>query len=96
MPMSAQHVNIHRAVVKLLEPIAKRTSIVLGSVFLVLQPRSSCRHEPCNVGTSVQMLETFYGHTSNRAMATKLTENKAEEVVVVGVAKGKIDKAVLL
>jgi hypothetical protein len=48
------------------------------------------------MGTSVQMLETFYGHTSNRAMATKLNENKAEEVVVVGVAEGKIDKAVLL
>lgn len=29
-----------------------------------------------NMGTSVQMLETFYGHTINRTMATELTKNK--------------------
>jgi integrase len=31
-----------------------------------------------NMGTSVQMLETFYGHTTNRAMATELTKNKGK------------------
>jgi integrase len=32
-----------------------------------------------NMGTSVQMLETFYGHTTNRAMATELTKNKGRQ-----------------
>jgi len=31
------------------------------------------------MGTSVQMLETFYGHRQNRAMATALTENKGRQ-----------------
>jgi hypothetical protein len=29
-----------------------------------------------NMGTSVKMLEQFYGHTSNRAMASELTRSK--------------------
>ena len=29
-----------------------------------------------NMGTSVKMLESFYGHTSNRAMASELTKTK--------------------
>jgi hypothetical protein len=41
-----------------------------------------------NMGTSVQMLEAFYGHTTNRTMATELTKNKGkEESVVVGVGR---------
>jgi len=28
---------------------------------------------------SVQMLETFYGHTTNRTMATELTKNKGKQ-----------------
>jgi len=32
-----------------------------------------------NIGTSVQMLETFYGHTTNRTMATELTKNKGKQ-----------------
>ena len=32
-----------------------------------------------NMGTSVQMLETFYGHTTNRTMATELTKNKRKQ-----------------
>jgi hypothetical protein len=32
-----------------------------------------------NMGTSVQMLETFYGHTTNRAMTTELTKNKGRQ-----------------
>jgi integrase len=32
-----------------------------------------------NMGTSVQMLETFYGHTTNRVMATELTKNKGKQ-----------------
>ena len=32
-----------------------------------------------NMGTSVQMLETFYGHTTNRTMATELTKNKGKQ-----------------
>jgi dienelactone hydrolase len=32
-----------------------------------------------NMGTSVQMLETFYGHTTNRTMATELTKNKGRQ-----------------
>jgi hypothetical protein len=31
------------------------------------------------MGTPVQMLETFYGHTTNRAMATELTKNKGKQ-----------------
>ena len=40
-----------------------------------------------NMGTSVQMLETFNGHTTNRAMSNRTHEEQgqAEEVVVVGV-----------
>jgi hypothetical protein len=34
---------------------------------------------PRNMDTSVQMLETFYGHTTNRAMATELTKNKGRQ-----------------
>ena len=30
-----------------------------------------------NMGTSVKMLEAFYGHTSNRAMASELTKTRA-------------------
>jgi integrase len=29
-----------------------------------------------NMGTSVKMLENFYGHTSNRAMADELTKHR--------------------
>jgi integrase len=32
-----------------------------------------------NMGTSVKMLEQFYGHTSNRAMADELTKTKQKE-----------------
>ena len=32
-----------------------------------------------NMGTSVKMLESFYGHTSNRAMASELTKTKNRE-----------------
>ena len=32
-----------------------------------------------NMGTSVQMLEKFYGHTTNRTMATELTKSKAKQ-----------------
>ena len=32
-----------------------------------------------NMGTSVKMLESFYGHTSNRAMATELTKNRNKQ-----------------
>jgi integrase len=32
-----------------------------------------------NMGTSVQMLETFYGHTTNRTMATELTKTKRKQ-----------------
>lgn len=32
-----------------------------------------------NMGTSVQMLENFYGHTTNRTMATELTKNKSRQ-----------------
>lgn len=32
-----------------------------------------------NMGTSVQMLETFYGHTTNQTMATELTKNKGRQ-----------------
>ena len=31
-----------------------------------------------NMGTSVKMLEAFYGHTSNRAMASELTKTRAK------------------
>lgn len=31
-----------------------------------------------NMGTSVRMLEAFYGHTSNRAMASELTKTRAK------------------
>jgi integrase len=32
-----------------------------------------------NMGTSVKMLEQYYGHTSNRAMADELTKNKSRK-----------------
>jgi integrase len=32
-----------------------------------------------NMGTSVKMLESFYGHTSNRAMASELTKTRAKQ-----------------
>jgi integrase len=32
-----------------------------------------------NMGTSVKMLESFYGHTSNRAMASELTKTRSKE-----------------
>ena len=32
-----------------------------------------------NMGTSVKMLENFYGHTSNRAMASELTKSRPKE-----------------
>ncbi len=32
-----------------------------------------------NMGTSVKMLEDFYGHTSNRAMASELTKTKPKQ-----------------
>lgn len=32
-----------------------------------------------NMGTSVKMLESFYGHTSNRAMASELTKTRKKE-----------------
>jgi integrase len=32
-----------------------------------------------NMGTSVKMLENFYGHTSNRAMASELTKSRSKE-----------------
>lgn len=32
-----------------------------------------------NMGTSVKMLESFYGHTSNRAMASELTKSRGKE-----------------
>jgi len=32
-----------------------------------------------NMGTSVKMLENFYGHTSNRAMASELTKTRSKE-----------------
>jgi len=32
-----------------------------------------------NMGTSVRMLEQFYGHVSNRAMASELTKSRAKE-----------------
>ena len=32
-----------------------------------------------NMGTSVKMLENFYGHTSNRAMASELTKTSAKK-----------------
>jgi hypothetical protein len=31
------------------------------------------------MGTSVKMLEEFYGHGSNRAMASELTKTRARE-----------------
>jgi hypothetical protein len=31
------------------------------------------------MGTSVKMLENFYGHTSNRAMADDLTKTKVKK-----------------
>ena len=31
-----------------------------------------------NMGTSVKMLESFYGHTSNRAMASELTKTRSK------------------
>ena len=32
-----------------------------------------------NMGTSVKMLESFYGHTSNRAMASELTKSRGKQ-----------------
>ena len=32
-----------------------------------------------NMGTSVKMLESFYGHTSNRAMASELTKTRSKQ-----------------
>jgi integrase len=32
-----------------------------------------------NMGTSVKMLENFYGHTSNRAMASELTKTRSKD-----------------
>ena len=32
-----------------------------------------------NMGTSAQMIEAFYGHTTNRTMATELTKNKGKQ-----------------
>jgi site-specific recombinase XerD len=32
-----------------------------------------------NMGTSVKMLEQFYGHMSTRAMASELTKTRAKE-----------------
>jgi integrase len=32
-----------------------------------------------NMGTSVKMIEAFYGHTSNRAMATELTKTRKKQ-----------------
>ena len=32
-----------------------------------------------NMGTSVKMLEQYYGHTSNRAMADELTKSKMKK-----------------
>jgi integrase len=34
-----------------------------------------------NMGTSVKMLEQYYGHTSNRAMADELTKSRAKKRV---------------
>ena len=36
-----------------------------------------------NMGTSVKMLEQYYGHTSNRAMADELTKSKAKTRVAL-------------
>jgi hypothetical protein len=35
------------------------------------------------MGTSVKMLENFYGHTSNRAMADELTKMKVKKPKVL-------------
>ena len=57
---------------------AKRTIYSLRHTYATFRLQEGVNHYVLarNMGTSVKMLENFYGHTSNRAMASELTKSK--------------------
>jgi integrase len=59
----------------------KRTLYSLRHTYATFRLHEGVNHYVLarNMGTSVKMLENFYGHTSNRAMAEELTKTKAKK-----------------
>ena len=59
----------------------KRTIYSLRHTYATFRLQEGVNHYVLarNMGTSVKMLENFYGHTSNRAMADELTKTKAKK-----------------
>ena len=72
----------------------KRTIVSLRHTYATFRLQEGVNHYVLarNMGTSVKMLENFYGHTSNRAMADELTKMKAkrtEGAAVGGMSRGR-------
>lgn len=59
----------------------KRTIYSLRHTYATNQLQEGVNHYTLarNMGTSVRMLEQFYGHTSNRAMASELTKSRVQD-----------------
>ena len=59
----------------------KRTIYSLRHTYATFRLQEGVNHYVLarNMGTSVKMLENFYGHTSNRAMAEELTKTKTKK-----------------
>lgn len=59
----------------------KRTIYSLRHTYATFRLQEGVNHYVLarNMGTSVKMLEDFYGHTSTRAMASELTKTRAKE-----------------
>jgi integrase len=59
----------------------KRTIYSLRHTYATFRLHEGVNHYALarNMGTSVKMLEDFYGHTSNRAMAEELTKTKVKK-----------------
>ena len=59
----------------------KRTIYSLRHTYATFRLQEGVNHYVLarNMGTSVKMLENFYGHTSNRAMADELTKTKGKK-----------------
>ena len=60
----------------------KRTIYSLRHTYATFQLQDGVNHYALarNMGTSVKMLEQFYGHVANRAMASELTKSRKRKV----------------
>ena len=59
----------------------KRTIYSLRHTYATFQLQDGVNHYAlaCNMGTSIRMLEQFYGHVANRAMASELAKTRKKK-----------------